>query len=81
MLRFLIWTKVKTRKRMKWTQIREARFVFIVGKRWDHVILSCYGEFFEKIREISKNSGKYVGKFRKILKIWEKHYGKFGKIF
>ena len=38
-LRFLIWTKVKTRKRMIWTQIREARFVFIVGKRWDHVIL------------------------------------------
>ena len=45
------------------------------------MILSCYGEFFEKIREISKNSGKYMGKSRKILRIWEKYYGKFGKIF
>ena len=55
-------------------------FVFIVGKRWDHVILFWYGEIFEKIREISKNSGKYMGKSRKILKIWGKYYGKFGKI-
>ena len=39
-----------------------------------------WGNFFEKIREISKNSGKYMGKSRKILKIWEKYYGKFGKI-
>ena len=32
-LRFLLGIKVKTRNRMKWAQIREARFVFIVGKR------------------------------------------------
>ena len=51
---------------MKWAHIREARFVFIVGKGWDPVILFCLdmGKFLKTLEKFQKKFGKIHGKIQ-----------------